>query len=243
MSALIHYSPDHEPGTSGTTEDGRAVEYVEPERYFPALLGEVMNASVVFLHTQSPGVVPKGKRTVVDDAIAERYWETYGGCLIPRHVLATMERIAQGPSGEILLEDLEDARKSIFAAPAVEDAVEVHATFRIQMLTKGAEGMLTDAQASMGELMSDYLLVQRGVAEDIRRAESERLEEETRATVLARLDRAADLHFERLLGQVLHPKAVYQMLPRDRRNLLETFAKRRKPLHSAGVLEDRAAES
>src|SRR5690606_39771358 len=60
------------------------------------------------------------------------------------------------------------------SATTIDDAVEVHATYRIQMVIRGAEGMLTDVQASLGELMADYLLVQRGIAEDIRRAERER---------------------------------------------------------------------
>lgn len=238
MAEFIQFDSNKPVGTEEPHPNGGVIRFVTPEEYFAALLGEVMNATVVFLHANAPGLLTPEQQQAVDDAIAETYWDRYLGCLLPPNVMRAIARIADGPSGDMLLADIEDARKSIFAATTIDDAVEVHATYRIQMVIRGAEGMLTDVQASLGELMADYLLVQRGIAEDIRRAERERGRGETRGAVLARLDRSADLQFERLLGQVLHPKRVYQMIPKNRRRELEQFAQSRKPLHSSGVLAE-----
>jgi len=238
MAELIHFDPQKTPGTEELSPSGKTIRYVPPEEYFAALLGEVMNVTVVFLHANTPGLLSPEQQRSVDDRIAEEYWGKYLGCLMPRRVLRAIARIAKGPSGEILLEEIEDMRRAIFEASTIGDAVEVHASCRIQMVLRGAEGMFTDEQASLGELIADYLLVQRGIAEDVRRAEKERGAGETRASVLARLDRSADLQFELVLSQVLHPKRAYQMIPKSRKRELERFAQIRRPLHQTGVLSD-----
>lgn len=236
MSDLIYYDPTRTPGEVETRPDGTTVRYVEPEEYFPRLLDRVMNATVVFLHLTGPGVVPEERRQSVEDAVADVYWNVYRGCLLAPAIRDVWGRIIQGRSGDLLLDDLDEIRETLFAAPTIEDAKEIHATARVQILTKGMEGLLTETQAAFGEFMVDYLLLQRGIAEDIRRAERERDVGATRGSVLTQLDRKGDLDFERMLMHVLRSERVFQMIPSSRWRQLEDFARRRRPLHKTGLL-------
>lgn len=233
---FIQFDPDKKVGTTAQQPSGGTVRYVGPEEYFTRMLGSVMNATMVFLHAHSAvGLTPEQQRSV-DDAIADAYWNKYLGCLMPPVVRQAISRAARGPSGEVLLAELEDARQSFFAAPSVEDATEVHASHRVQALVRGASGLYTDEQTSLCELMLDYLLLQRGIAEDVRRAEREQDSNHTRGDIIARLDRTADLHFEMVLGYIFNPRRAYQQIPKSRMRELEQFAQIRTPYHSTGIL-------
>lgn len=236
---LIFYDSEHEPGSTGEDAEGRTIEYVEPERYYVAMLDHVMNVTVVFLAAQEADELTGEKLQAVDDAIAEAYWEKYLGCLTPPRVLETLREQAEaGSTGELMLEEVESAREEIFDAPTLEDAADVHASFRVQFLDQGADGYLTDYQVAVGEIMADYLLLQRAIAEDIRRAEQERAEGQPRAAILEEMDRSAELEFETMLSKVLRPSRVVDMIPSHRRSEIEEFATRRRQLFREGVLED-----
>lgn len=234
---LVLYDPAATPGTQMTDGDGRTIQYVAPDAYFKAMLGTVMNATVVFLKTVAPGAVAEGMLHSVDDAIAQEYWDTYDGCLMPTALLALLSRSAIGPTGEILLEGVESARQEMFAAGDLTEAEEIHASFRVQFLLQGAERFLTDAQVAVGEFLTDYIFLQRCVAEDVRQAESRRAPGEPRAVVLERMDSRAELAFEKGLAKVLRPKRALELIPAHKMPDIEDFVRRRRPLAKTGLLE------
>lgn len=237
MSVLIHYDPNQAPGTERTMPNGTTIRYVKPEEYYPRLLDRVMNATVVFLHLSSPASkVPESERVSVEDAIADIYWEKYRGCLLAPAIRSIFRDMIEGRSGDLLLDELDDVFESMFAAPTIEDAKEIHATARVQMLDRGAEGMLTESQAAFGEFMVDYLLLQRGIAEDVRRAERERHTNAMRGSVLARYDQKGEMEFERMLMHIMRSEHIYQMIPAGRWRQFESFARRRRPFHKMGLL-------
>jgi hypothetical protein len=231
----LAYAPTMTPGTDRTLPSGLHVRYVDPEEYYVSLLSTKMNATLVFLNANMPDRVPADVMPSVDDAIADAYWNVYLGCLMPPRVLRALHAASDGPSGQMLMEMLETTRREVFAAPTLDDATELHATFRLQCILQGAEQYLTDFQAAAGEFFTDYILLQRAISEDIRRAERERASGETRASVLERMDRAAELEFEKVIGVVLRPQRMVDMIPAHRRAEIDEFARRRKPVFRDGV--------
>lgn len=234
---LIFYDASREVGSTEEDEQGRLIKYVSPQQYYVAMLDHVMNVTVVFLAAHAADDMTGDELKEVDDAIAEAYWEKYLGCLTPPRVMHTLREQAEaGSTGELMLEEVESARQELFDAPTLEDAADVHASFRVQFLDQGADGYLTDYQVAVGEIMADYLLLQRAIAEDVRRAEDERLDDQPRAEVLEEMDRSAELEFETMLSKVLRPNRVVDMIPGPRRSEIEEFAKRRRQLFREGVL-------
>lgn len=238
MAKIIYYDPEKEPGTTKENGKGRTIHYVEPEEYYSSLLGHVMNGTIVFLNAGGEDKMSPERLKKVDDVIAETYWETYEACLLPPRVLKTILRNAIGPSGQLLLEELDQARQEIILADSLEEAKDIHADRRLQFLMRGAERYLTDSQVSVGEVMADYFLLQRAVAEDIRRAENEREEGMPRTSVLEKLDRAAELEFEKMLTHVLRPQQVINLIPRAHQEDIEAFASRRRPIFRTGVFAE-----
>lgn len=235
---LIQYDPARTPGETRQSASGETVRFVEPAEYYVALLGNVMNATVVFLNAGMEGKMDPDTLSEVDEAIADAFWNEYEGCLTPPRVLRSIQRAATGPSGKIMVEDLDDVRQQLFDAENLEEAAEIHADARLQFLMRGAERYLTDTQVAVGEVTTDYLLLQRAIAEDIRRAERERDPGQPRASVLERLDRSAELMFEEMLSQVLRPQRIVDLIPQGRREDIASFARRRRPIFRTGVFAD-----
>jgi hypothetical protein len=238
MLRYICYAPDVPAGTEEALPDGATLLYVEPEQYYAALLGELMNVQIVFLDIAFGDRVPPDRLRSVDDAIAAAFWDRYDGMLMPGRVLRTIAIAAQGPSGGLLLGELERARREIYAAATLEEANRVHTGFRVQFLLHGADRYLTDFQVSVGEVVSDFILFQRAVAEDVKRAERERKPDETRAAVLQRLDNRQELVFDKALMRILNTQAVADAIPPARRNDVREFATVREPHHLRGVFSE-----
>lgn len=238
MSDLIYYDPEGPVGQTGGHDDGGpGWTFVPPERFFVARLAEVLNPVSVFLQV-AMGAVPEEYIMAVDDALAAAFWDDYEGCVVPRRLLRAIARAAQNEGGRRMLDVLEEARADISGAASPEDAADIGASYRIQLLKLGADRKMGSLQVAVAELATDIILLQRGAAEDIRRAEEDRGPGEARAVALLRRDRSADMVFERLLSQVLYQKQARAALPARERRKLERFARERMPLHKPpGLLE------
>lgn len=235
LTPMMLYDPARAPGTEDVRADGTPVRYVEPEEYFVGLLATKVNATLIFIHAHLPDRVPSDRLAAVDDALAEAYWSTYQGCLMPPRVLRVLAKASEGAAGQMLIEAVEAARQEMFAAPTLPDAIELHAQFRLQALLYGVDNYCTEYQCAAGEFLMDYLLLQRAIVEDVRRAERERAPGETRAAVLERMDKKAELEFEKAIGVVLRPQRIVELIPPMRRADVEAYAQRRRPIYREGV--------
>jgi hypothetical protein len=238
---MLAYSPDVKPGTQEDLDDGRVLRYVEPEEYFTALLGEIMNVQIVFLDIAFGDRVPAERLASVDEAIARAYWDIYEGMLMPRQVVRAIAEAADGPSGGLLIGELERARREIYGAKDLDEATRVHTGFRVQLLLHGADGYLSDQQVAVGEAVTDFILFQRAVSDDVRRAERDRQPGETRAAVLQRLDNRQELVFDKALMKILNTQGVAEAIPQARRADVIEFARGREALYQTGVFADAGA--
>lgn len=236
MSRLpIFYDPLSAPGTTGPGPDGTPVQFVSPQEYYVRMLGQRMNVTLVFLSANMPERVPAADLPAVDDAIAEAYWNAHGGCLTPPRVRRLVRAASDGHEGEGWLAQTDQVREAILVAETLEDAVELHGIFRVEWLWNGVGRRMSDLQVSAGELMTDYVLLQRAIMEDVRTAEARREPGETRASVLERMDRGAELAFERAITTVHKPQLIADAIPAAQRVDIERYARSRESLASAGL--------
>jgi hypothetical protein len=133
---VIMYDSTVPAGAKGMDAQGRPAEYVTAEDYYRAYLGQVMNATLVFLHAGVSGRVPTENLLQVDDAIAAAYWDDYEACLMPRMVLAALARAGAGPAGQLLLDSIEQVRRDILAAESLEAAEQLHVAARLKFLDR-----------------------------------------------------------------------------------------------------------
>jgi hypothetical protein len=232
----------HEPDAAvGGVLDSQAgpIHCVSAEVYFATLLSTRVDAAKVFLAAYLSERITPAELMAVDDAIARAYWDTYLGCLMPRHVLALVaaaDALPPTAPGDIggsrtppasILALLERTRIALFAAASFDGTLDLYATARADLLIRGASGVLTERQVTVGEAVSDLLLLQRSIAFDVSRAESERAPGTPRAEVLDRLDRDDDMFFYQGLGIVQDPVRVWSRIPAHHRVIVARYLKAR----------------
>jgi len=232
---FIFHDPAATPGEMLQMPDDRPAMSVPAGEYFSALLGHRMNATLVFLSAAMPGRVDPDELSLVDDAIAHAYWEEHRALLLPPRVRALVRRAMDGPSGASWSDKLERARVRIMETDSLEMASHAHAQARVEALCDGVDRLLSDLQVASLEFLVDYLLLQRAIMEDIRTAERTREQGEPRAAVLERMDRSAELVFERALGIIYKPHLIAEEIPPSRRSQVEEYARRREPLTVTGL--------
>lgn len=223
----LAYDAELALGTRLPQPNGSTMTYVTAEAYHVALLGQRMDANQVFIQAVLPGRVPTSQLSSVDDAVAEAYWQTYLGCLMPRRVVRALTRATQEPGGARVLALLEQARQEMYAAVRIADAAVVHADLRVQLLVAGATNALTERSITIGEVLADYLLLQRGVADDVRHAELKKRPGETRAAWLDRFDRDDEMQYFSMLSLIHQPQRVVERIPQRYRADVIAFASTR----------------
>lgn len=212
---------------------------VGTEEFFVTLLGQRMIAVSTFLSARAH--VPAPKAAAVDDALAAAFRHQLAELVLPRRVLAALARLADEPSGTALLELLDETHEAMFAgARTLEEAREVHAVTRRRLLALGARGAHGPLAIAIGEATADLLFLERGVAEDVRRAEADRPRGGTRGELLERRDRESDLEFERAMSEVWRAQRVMDGMTPDERTAAERFAAARPDHATVGVFHEDA---
>ena len=182
--------------------------------------------------------------TAVDDAVAAVYWDRYEALLLDPTLLGTLAEACEDGDGAELLDLLGHARTEILNPDQpLEQATERRLGFRVKALLKGAAGELSDYQTAVAELFIDLLLMQRGIAEDVLRAERERAPDTPRFAIVRKYDEEQDLVFERLLPNLVRPQVVENAIPASVRPAVEDFARERTPHYATGVLPPVAEEA
>lgn len=228
--------PRKEPGTEEVDDQGRRVRIVAADEYFRRLLGSRMSATMVFLMAHNSGWVPEDQLAVVDDAIADEFWTRYEGCLVPPRVLALLRKVSAGDAGQVLIQTVESVRTELFSMESLDEAVRLHVQARVRFVQDGSAQRLTDTQVAAGEFMSDYLLLQRAIYDDIQRAEKQKAGGQTRGALLEEWDRQVKLKFDKAVAHVLRPKGGRELIPERDLALLQQYARRRPPIYQEGLL-------
>lgn len=235
----IHYRSDREVGAEETLPNGQPVRYVCAKDYFLALLEHRTNATVVFIMAlEAPKLAPEEIEDI-DQALADAYKNRYQRVLTPPRIKELLRAATEeNPSrGDFWLDSIDQIREAMMETEDLDQAITLHEIYRVQYLIYGTDRELSPFQASAGELMTDYLLIQRAIAADIERAEAMQSDGKTRAAVLAELDREADLLFETALQAVWKTQGLSNRIPQIHRDGIQEFARRREPYAQQGLLK------
>lgn len=236
MSSLpIFYDPTETPGTEGAGPEGTPVQFVSGKEYYTRMLGFRMNVTLIFLSLNMPDRVAPEEILVLDDAVAEAYWKTYEGILIPPRIRHLLRAGSEGPSGAHWLARAETLKNHMIEADSMETATELHGVARVEMLLDGASRKLSDFQVAAGELMADYFLLQRAIREDVLTAEARRSPGQSRAAILEGMDRSAELAFEKAIATIHRLQMITEAIPQSRKAEIEKFARGRENFSSTGL--------
>ena len=166
-----------------------------------------------------PGLSP-AERQAVDDAVARQWLGGFAAVLTPPPLLELLTQLADdpsGPGGAYVLELLEQVRVSLRGGRGLPAAYQQWAAARAVLADDARRQRWSANQRAIGEVLCDWLLIQRAVGEDIGAAERERGPGETRGDALQRVDAQASFLFERALAEVLDPHAVGRHAPAEAR--------------------------
>lgn len=231
----IFYDPLQELDSVGPGPEGTPVKFVSGEAYFTGMLGFRMNVTLVFLSINTVDQVSPEELLKLDNAIAAAYWKKYEGVLFSPRVRHLLRAASAGPSGSYWLSQIESIKGHMVDADSLEMATDIHAVSRVEMILDGVDHKLSDFQVAAGEFMTDYLLLQRAIMEDVRTAESRRQPGESRAAILELMDRSAELAFEKAVATVHRPQIIAEAIPLVKKAEIEKYSRNREQFYTTGL--------
>jgi hypothetical protein len=240
----VFFRPRARIGKIGSVA-GRKVTFVSAESYHRLRLGHLHSVVGAYSILSPDKPLSSALQNRIDRVIAATYWQLYEGFLLPPGPLTAIARAAAESGGDRFVEFLETMRRQILTPDVpLRVAGEWRHHARVGFLRLGARGMITDRQASVGELFADLLFLQRGAMEDMLHAEAERRRGTPRWQTMHRLavNEATEDGFGIALRSVLRPHPVLEHIPDSVRPLIEAHAFFRTPFYRQGLLTDAGAD-
>jgi hypothetical protein len=220
---LVFYRRRARIGTSGSVS-GQPATFVSAERYHRLRLGQLHMVVSAYTALQKDAGMSFSMKARLDRVIFAAYWREYLGLLLPPDALDAIARAAAEEGGDRFLEYLETMRRQILSPDvSFPEAVEWRKHARIGLLRLGAQGKLTDLQASVGEFFSDLLLLERGSMALVLLAETERHEGTPRWEAIGRLlqEPGPDDEVGMAMSAVLRPHPIQERIPEEFFPLIE----------------------
>jgi hypothetical protein len=147
------------------------------------------------------------ERHEISAAVERSFWNEHDGVLLHPWIRALLEKLKTSGREFVILE-VERLLGQLHWAEDMKEARRWHLNSRLRAVGKGASGELDEKSVAAWEFLTDYFLMQRAAAEDVREASRRKSDGESTAARLMRMDAYDRTHFSRTRLHLSFPHSL-----------------------------------
>lgn len=164
-------------------------------------------SNVLYVLTEVLERAAPSNRYAISEAVEQAFWNEYDGVLLHPWIRMLLQHLEISGAETVMLE-AERLLGELHWASSLKQARIFHANSRARAIRSGHTEEVDEHSVAAWELLADYFLLQRALAEDVRRASRIRAAGETTAARLARIDAYGRTYFHQTRRHVSSPRLM-----------------------------------